>query len=144
MRKKVIVAVFLATVMLFMGCGDSSPEAAPSDANSESKSSLLVDLDDSSFDAAVASGVVLVDFWAPWCPPCRTQLPLVEEAANQLEGRAKVAKVNVDVGKKTAAGFGIQSIPTLIIFKDGQEVKKFTGVTQPKTLVDAVNAALQD
>ena len=142
MRKQVIVVAFLATAVMFMGCDKVSPGAGASNEGSESKSSLVVDLDDSSFDAAVASGVVLVDFWATWCPPCRTQLPLVEKAADQLEGRAKVAKVNVDKGKKTAARFGVQSIPTLIVFKDGKEVKKFVGVTQPKDLVDAVDAAL--
>jgi thioredoxin 1 len=101
-----------------------------------------VQLDDSSFDAATASGVVLVDFWAPWCPPCRQQLPLVDKAAELLKGVAKVAKLNVDEGQKTAAKFNVASIPTLIVFKDGKEVKKFVGVTQPEVLVEAVKAAL--
>lgn len=142
MQKIVLCAALLATVMMFSGCDKLSSGGSSANGESESKNSLVISLDDSSFDAAIASGVVLVDFWATWCPPCRAQLPLVDEAAKQLEGKAKVAKVNVDKGKKTAARFGVQSIPTLIVFKDGKEVKKFVGLTQPEDLVAAVNAAL--
>ena len=140
MQKTVVCATLLAAVMMFSGCDKASSGGGA--ANEGSKSSLVLSLDDSSFDAAIASGVVLVDFWATWCPPCRAQLPLIEETAKQLEGKAKVAKVNVDKGKETAAKFGVQSIPTLIVFKDGKEVKKFVGLTQPDALVAAVNAAL--
>ena len=142
MQKTVFLAGLLAVVMMFSGCDKFSSGGTSVNEESESKNSLVLSLDDSSFDAAIASGVVLVDFWASWCPPCRKQLPLVDKAAEQLAGKAKVAKVNVDKGKKTATRFGVQSIPTLIIFKDGKEVKKFVGLTQPDELVAAVNAAL--
>ncbi len=75
-------------------------------------------------------GVVLVDFWAAWCGPCRMIAPVVDQVAAQLEGRAKVGKVNVDEEEELARKFGILSIPTLIVFKDGKPVDKMVGVPQ--------------
>lgn len=121
-------------VVLVAGCGVQAPAPA--------ESGKVQALTDETFDAAVAQGVVLVDFWAPWCGPCRIQGPLVDQTAGLLGDTAKVAKLNVDVGQKTAQKFGIQSIPTLIVFKDGKPAKQFVGVTQPDTLAAAVKAAL--
>jgi thioredoxin 1 len=124
-------------------CQKTTPEgegASPGEAAAHGK---VDNLTDATFDQAVAQGVVLVDFWAPWCGPCRIQGPLVEKAAGLLGDTAKVAKLNVDVGNGTAQKFGIQSIPTLIVFKDGKPAKKFVGVTQPAELVAAVKAALE-
>ena len=75
-------------------------------------------------------GVVLVDFWAGWCSPCRMIAPIVEEVAAELEGRAKVGKVNVDEEEELSREFSIMSIPTLIVFKDGKLVDKMVGVPQ--------------
>jgi len=136
-----LTGVLIAS-LLINGCTKNKAEVAGSEAESQ-KDSVVVQLDDASFDAAIAAGVVLVDFWAPWCPPCRQQLPLVDKAADLLQGTAKVGKLNVDEGQKTAAKFNVSSIPTLIVFKDGKEFKKFVGVTQPEVLVEAVKAALQ-
>ena len=86
---------------------------------------------------------MLVDFWAPWCGPCRMQGPLVETVAGRLGKTAKVAKVNVDQASQTAQKFGVQSIPTLIVLKDGKPFKPFVGVTQPDELIAAVKAALE-
>ena len=141
MKKLLTVMAVLAAVMI-SGCNKSSSNDSASDSTAAAEKSLLQVADDSNFDAIIAQGVVLVDFWAPWCPPCRVQLPLVEKAAEQLDGKAKVVKLNVDEGKQAAAKFGVSSIPTLIVFKDGKEVKKFVGVTQPDELIAAVNAAL--
>ncbi|MFO7936223.1 MAG: thioredoxin [Kiritimatiellia bacterium] len=141
MYKQLLAAVITAFAVVLTGCDKFSAGGAGE--TTESKSSLVVSLDDSSFDAAVSDGVVLVDFWATWCPPCRTQLPLVDDAAEQLAGKAEVAKVNVDNAKQTASRFGIRSIPTLIVLKDGKVVKKFVGVTSTEELVSAVNAALK-
>ena len=75
---------------------------------------------------------VLVDFWAAWCGPCRMLAPVIEELARELAGRARIAKLNIDENPLTARRFGVSSIPTLLIFKDGREAERLVGV-RPKT-----------
>lgn len=98
----------------------------------------VLHLDDSDFDNATAEGVVLVDLWAPWCAPCRMQGPILEQVAEVFGDKAKIAKLNVDEGQKTAARFGVQAIPTLLLLKDGTEVRRFVGVQNEETLVEAI------
>jgi thioredoxin 1 len=105
-------------------------------------SDRVQELNDETFDAAIASGVVLVDFWATWCGPCRMQAPILESVATSLAGRARVAKVDVDEAPAVAGRYGIRSIPTLAIFKDGEPLGGFLGVQQAGTLVTAVEKAL--
>lgn len=100
----------------------------------------IIELNDSNFDAEAKAGVVLIDFWAPWCGPCRMQGPILEQIVGKVEG-AKITKLNVDEAPAVAAKFGIMSIPTLIVLKDGQPVKQFVGVQQADTLLAALNAA---
>lgn len=85
------------------------------------------ELTDQQFEEATSQGLSLVDFWAPWCGPCRMQSPIVEEIADEMEGQVEVFKMNVDDQPETAQAFGIMSIPTLIIKKDGQVVEKLVG-----------------
>lgn len=94
-------------------------------------------LTDANFEAEVLKSElpVLVDFWAVWCGPCKMQDPILEEAAKELDGRIKIGKVNVDENPNTASKYGIMSIPTLMIFKNGEVVKQFIGVQSKETLL---------
>ena len=92
------------------------------------------------FTNTTASGTVLVDFWAPWCGPCKMQTPILEKVADKIGDKAVIAKVNVDENPALAAQFGVRSIPTLILFKNGQKVKDFIGVQQEAALVEVLTA----
>lgn len=97
-----------------------------------------IEVTDASFQTEVlqADQPVLVDFWAPWCGPCRMLTPVIEELATENAGKAKVVKMNIDDSPTTPAQFGISSIPTLIVFSGGQVVDRFVGV-QPKNRLQA-------
>lgn len=93
----------------------------------------IVKVTDADFDSKVESGVQLVDFWATWCGPCKTIAPVLEELAADYEGKADILKLDVDENPSTAAKYEVMSIPTLIVFKDGQPVDKVVGFNQKKT-----------
>ena len=100
----------------------------------------IVELNDTTFDETVASGTVLVDFWAPWCGPCRMQGQIVEEVADKVGEAAVIAKVNVDEAPQVAQKFRIRAIPTIIVFQDGEVSRQFVGVQNADTLLQEVGA----
>jgi len=101
----------------------------------------ILELNDSNFDSTVASSpVILVDFWAPWCGPCRMIAPVIEELGKELVGKVTVAKVNVDDAPGIAGVHNVTSIPTLIIFKNGQLVDRSTGLASKAALLAKLQA----
>ncbi|MFB2938650.1 thioredoxin [Aerosakkonemataceae cyanobacterium BLCC-F154] len=106
--------------------------------------SAALQVTDSSFETEVINSdvPVLVDFWAPWCGPCRMVAPVVDEIAVQFEGQVKVVKVNTDENPNTASKYGIRSIPTLMIFKGGERVDMVVGAVPKTTLANTLEKYL--
>lgn len=104
-----------------------------------------VTLTDKNFDEEVTKSAipVLVDFWAVWCGPCQMQMPILEEITNEYEGKVKVGKLNVDENPAAASKYQVMSIPTLMIFKDGNMVKQMMGVQSKETLIEEFKKVLQ-
>jgi len=105
-------------------------------------SQYVRDLSEAALDDELAQSKepVLVDFWAPWCGPCRAMSPAVEAAAQKLAGEAKVYKVNVDENPEVSPRFGIRGIPTLILFKDGREANRLVGLSSREAIEALVNS----
>jgi thioredoxin 1 len=101
----------------------------------------IIEVGDSSFDAEVLKSEkpVLVDFWAPWCGPCRAIAPVIEELVGEYGGKVKFAKCNVDDNPVTPGQYGIKAIPTLIFFNAGSVVDQITGMVAKSKLVDSIN-----
>jgi thioredoxin 1 len=95
---------------------------------------MINEIKDSNFKNEVSSGTVVVDFWAPWCGPCKMLGPVMEELSENLDGKAKFVKVNVDKNPVTSSHYKISSIPTVIVFKDGAVVETLVGF-RPKAVI---------
>ncbi len=103
-----------------------------------------IEITDTNFEHEIlqADKPVLVDFWATWCGPCKMIAPVVEELANELDGKLKVAKLDVDNNQQTAMKFGIRSIPTLLVFKAGKVVEQIVGAAPKRVLMDKISKHL--
>ena len=105
---------------------------------------MALEVTDSNFEEQIlkADKPALVDFWAEWCGPCRMITPIVNELAEELDGKAIISKVNVDDNPEICSKYGIRNIPTILFFKDGEVVDKQVGATQKNVLLDKINALL--
>ena len=103
-----------------------------------------IELTDTTFDMTVHNSdvPVLVDFWAPWCGPCRMIAPIINELAEEYADKAKICRLDTDEARDSAMEFGITAIPTIILFKDGQVQKKWVGLTSKKDLAEAIDELL--
>ena len=99
-------------------------------------------LDDANFQNETATGVTLVDFYADWCGPCRMIAPIVEELSIEMEGIAKIAKVDIEKAQGITASFGVTSIPTILLIKDGKEIQRIVGLKGKDDLKAMINKAL--
>ena len=108
-----------------------------------SENAKYMTLTEENFDRVLQeNAVVVVDFWATWCGPCKMLAPVIEELARDFEGKAVVGKVDVDENESLAMRFGIMSIPTVLIFKNGEPIDKHVGFRQKTQLADAINSVL--
>ena len=98
----------------------------------------VLTINESSFDNVISKGLTLVDFWAEWCMPCRMQAPIMDSLAKKLGDRATIGKVNVDENMGIASRYGITGIPTSILFKNGEEIRRFVGVQSEDVLARAI------
>ena len=107
-------------------------------------SNNVIELNDAKFDEVVRGSdePVLVDFWAPWCGPCKMMAPIVGEIADDYAGKAKICKLDTDEARDSAMEFGISAIPTVILFRGGEIEKKWVGLTSKKDMTDAIDELL--
>lgn len=133
-----IISLLLLTVSL-NGCNKQMIDEAIKDTNKEK----VMILTESNFNESIKEGVCLVDFWAPWCGPCNMLTPTIESVANKMEGKAVVAKVNIDEESSLATKYEIQAIPALCFFKDGEVVEKWAGVQTEEKILSKLEELLK-
>lgn len=101
-----------------------------------------VELTQANFDEVTKAGVSMVDFWAPWCGPCRMIAPVIDELAADFDGKANICKVNTDEQQDLAVKYGVRSIPTIIFMKDGEIVDTMVGASNKQAFTDKINSLL--
>jgi thioredoxin 1 len=100
--------------------------------------SQLIELTTENFDSTISEGITMVDFWAPWCGPCRMIAPIIEEIASENETGATITKVNTDDQQELAQKYGVRSIPTILFFKDGEMVEQVIGAQSKQKFIDTI------
>lgn len=103
---------------------------------------IIQHFNDNEFQNQIKSGVVLVDFHANWCGPCRTLAPVLDQVAQEMQGKAVIGKIDIDSEQKTAAQFQITSVPTMVLFKDGKEVGRLVGLRTADAVKEFINSAM--
>lgn len=103
---------------------------------------MAFEFTDNNFEEKTSTGVSVVDFWAEWCGPCRIIAPIIDELSSEYDGKALVGKLNVDHNPDVSYRLGVRSIPTIMVFKDGELYKKQVGTTTKKALADMIDGAL--
>jgi thioredoxin 1 len=137
MKGLIIALVVIAVVVILFMRSYNKMKNAPAVADSE----LIEHLTAQNFDHKTKKGVVLVDFWADWCMPCKMMAPILNEVAEATDGTATIYKLNVDEQQQVAAQYGIRSIPTMILFSDGKEVERIIGVKSKEAVIASINKA---
>ena len=138
----ILPVIILGAIVLFLIIRMYKMRHLLGGATGPETSENTIGLNDKNFEAIIAKGVSLVDFWAPWCAPCRMQGPIVNQLADEIGDKANICKMDIDQNKKTAAKLGIQSIPTIMIFKNGKLVKKLIGIKPKNQLQKEIEAVL--
>ncbi len=138
--------IIIGVVVLFVGyIGFSvfSMKKRMANYDPKNESKKIHNLTDKNFTQAVSKGVVLVDFWANWCQPCRIQSPIISELADECQENVKICKLDIETNKKIAQKLQVRSIPTIIIFKNGKEVERLIGIKTKNVLKKNINKNLQ-
>ena len=133
----IIVFGAVALIVLFVYFNYRRMKNAPDVANSPK----VKVLSDKSFNHQIKNGIILVDFWASWCMPCKMMAPVINDLAESVNGNASVGKLDVDKNRQTAAKYKIRNIPTMVLFKNGKEINRFVGAKSKDFLVKQINLA---
>lgn len=137
MKGLIIAVVVIAVVAVLIIRSYNKMKNAPAVADSE----LIEHLTAQNFAHKTKNGIVLVDFWADWCMPCKMMAPVLNDVAQATDGTASIYKLNVDEQQQVAARYGIRNIPTMILFKDGKEVERIIGVKPKDYIISSINKA---
>ena len=136
--KKTIFASLV--ILISLVAYNTNAYAQKTDKKADSK---VLTITDNDFDKTIKKGITLVDFWAVWCGPCKMIAPFVAELAGEYEGKAKIGKVDVDNNPNISTTYGIRSIPTILIFRDGKIVDQIIGAVPKQALAQKLDAQLQ-